>query len=217
MSEVSSGPGLREHLMMFARFLRSPRTVGAVSASSRALARAIVDGLDLEGAVSVVELGPGTGSLTGPIVERLGPDARLLAIDIEAEFVKQVRRRWPHVTCVCASAEQLEELVSHHGLAPVDHIISGLPFASLPTAMTARILHGIEASLRPGGTFTTFQYVHAYNMSSAVAFRRNLSARLGHEPERRMVARNVPPAWILTWRKVGEESKSEVRSLKFEV
>lgn len=201
MSEVSNGPGIREHLMMFARFLRSPRTVGAVSASSLALARAIVDGLDFAGAVKVVELGPGTGALTGSIVERLGPEARLLAIDIDPEFVKQVRRRWPQVDCVCASAERLEELTVEHGLAPVDHIISGLPFASLPAAMTGGILAGVEASLRPGGTFTTFQYVHAYGLPSAVAFRRNLSERLGHEPERRIVTRNVPPAWILTWRK----------------
>jgi phospholipid N-methyltransferase len=187
--------------MVFSRFLRSPRTVGALSASSQALARAIVDAIDLDGPVRVVELGPGTGALTGPILERLGPDGRLLAIDIEPEFVKQVSRRWPQVECVCASAEELEHLVSDRDLSPVDHIISGLPFASLPVEMTNRILAAIEASLRSGGTFTTFQYVYAYALPAAIAFRRGMSGRMGARPSRRLVVRNLPPAWVLTWTK----------------
>ena len=34
MSEITNGSGLREHVLLFSRFLRSPRTVGAVTASS---------------------------------------------------------------------------------------------------------------------------------------------------------------------------------------
>ena len=50
--------GLREHMLMASRFLRSPRTVGAVSASSRALAEAMVAGIPTDRPVTVVELGP---------------------------------------------------------------------------------------------------------------------------------------------------------------
>ena len=57
MRDNSHGSGLREHALVFSRFLRSPRTVGAISASSRALARSIVSGLDLSGPINVVELG----------------------------------------------------------------------------------------------------------------------------------------------------------------
>ena len=32
MREVSNGTGLREHVLLFSRFLRSPRTVGALDA-----------------------------------------------------------------------------------------------------------------------------------------------------------------------------------------
>jgi phospholipid N-methyltransferase len=84
----------------------------------------------------------------------------------------------------------------------VDHIISGLPFASLPAETTRRILDGVHETLRVGGTFTTFQYVHAYRMSAAAAFRRELSARLGSEPHSHLVLRNVPPAFVLTWRRL---------------
>ena len=203
MSEVSNGTGIREHLLLFSRFLRNPRTVGALSASSRSLAYDIVDGLDLSGAVRVVELGPGTGALTGAIVEKLGSEGRFFAIDIEPAFVRQIRQRWPDIECICASAEHLESLVRARDLLPVDHIISGLPFASLPPPMTSRILDGIAKSLRPGGTFTTFQYVHAYPLPAAIAFRRQMNAQLHAFPSRSLVVKNIPPAWVLRWRKKG--------------
>src|SRR5215210_2579076 len=110
MSEPSNGTGIREHVLLFSRFLRSPRTVGALTASSRALAEAMVEGLDLSRPGRIVELGPGTGVFTAAIIERLGPDTRFLAMDIDPAFVRQIQKRWPAVECVCASAECLDSL-----------------------------------------------------------------------------------------------------------
>lgn len=200
MSELSDGTGLREHVLLFSRFLRSPRTVGALTVSSRTLAEAMVSGLDF-GACRIVELGPGTGAFTAPIVRRLGPETQFLAVDIDPEFVKQIRKRWPGVECVCASAERLESLVADRALYPIDHIVSGLPFVSLPVTMTRSILEGISHVLRPGGTFTTFQYLHAYGLPSAVGFRRSMTAHMNGGPIVRVVLKNLPPAVILTWRK----------------
>jgi len=147
----------------------------------------------------VVELGPGTGAFTASIVESLGAGARFLAIDIDPTFVASIHAKWPAIEVVCASAEELPSLTAERGLAPIDHILSGLPFASLPAAITQGILSGIERTLRPGGTFTTFQYVQAYGMSAAVNFRQDMSRRLGSEPTRQLVLMNAPPAWTLRW------------------
>lgn len=196
---MRQGHGVREHMLMMSRFLRNPRTVGAVSASSRALAEIMVTEIPRDRPVRVVELGPGTGPFTRAIVERVAPSSRVLAIDIEPTFVSQVRQRWPTVDCVCASAVDLERLVAERGLWPVDHIVSGLPFASLPVEETRRILDGIEATLRPGGTFTTFQYLHGYGLVTGRTFRREMSARMGGLPHRRLVLKNFPLAFALTW------------------
>lgn len=184
---------------MLGRFVRNPRRVGAVAPSSRALARALLSGLDLSGPVRLVELGPGTGVVTREIAARLGPDARCLAIDIDPGFVEGIRCRWPRVDAVCGSAADLPALAAAAGFDRVDHIISGLPFASLPAELTASILEAIAAVLPPGGTFTTFQYVHGYRTPLATAFRRDASARLGGPPLRRRVMRNLPPAYVLGW------------------
>jgi phospholipid N-methyltransferase len=161
----------------------------------------MVSGVDLANATHVVELGPGTGAFTAPIVERLGPDARFLAVDIDPAFVRQIKKRWPDIECVCASAERLDTLASDRGMSPVDHIVSGLPFVSLPVTMTRKILECIAAVLRPGGTFTTFQYLHGYGLPQASAFRRSMTERMGEVPQARVIWANVPPAIVLTWTK----------------
>jgi phosphatidylethanolamine/phosphatidyl-N-methylethanolamine N-methyltransferase len=191
-----------DHRLFLSHFRKSPRTVGAIAPSSRRLARAMLDGLTLEPGSRVVELGPGTGAITGEIARRLPPDARCLAIDIDPVFTAQVASRWPRIETVCDQAERLVEIAQSRGdLLPLHHIVSGLPFASLPPASARGIVDAIVSALRPGGTFTTFQYVHAFGFSSASAVRRTLAARMGSLPTYRLVVGNLPPALVVRWTK----------------
>ncbi len=201
MPEAANGSGLREHVLLFSRFLRSPRTVGALAPSSRALARAVADELPRGTGRRVIELGPGTGALTAELMRRLKSEDRFLAVDIDPEFVRQLQARWPALECVCGSAARLNQIAADRGLPAVDHIISGLPFATLPVEVTRQVLDSVARTLRPGGLFTTFQYAHAYHMSTSVAFRRQMTERLGAKPARRLVVRNMPPCFVLTWRR----------------
>lgn len=193
----------RDHWLFLTHFRKSPRTVGAIAPSSRRLARAMLDGLPLEpgSAVRVVELGPGTGAVTGEIARRLPADAACLAIDVDPVFSARVGARWPRVDSVCDRAERLVDIARARNLLPVDHIVSGLPFASLPVASARAIVEAIVATLKGGGTFTTFQYVHAYGFSSAMAVRETLTREMGSAPTRSLVLGNLPPALVLRWRK----------------
>jgi phosphatidylethanolamine/phosphatidyl-N-methylethanolamine N-methyltransferase len=191
----------QDHWLFLSHFRKSPRTVGAIAPSSQRLARTMVDGLDFEGPVRVVELGPGTGAVTGEIARRLTPHAICLAIDIDPVFSARVAARWPQLDSVCGQAEHLVQIASSRGVLPIDHIVSGLPFASLPSASARAIVDAIVHALRPGGTFTTFQYVHAYGFHSAATVRRTLSANMGSAPSRRLVLGNLPPALVLRWQK----------------
>src|SRR4030095_13901949 len=132
MSGTSHGTGFREHALMFSRFLRSPNMIGAVAASSRTMARRMVAHLPADRPLRIVELGPGTGPFTNAIVQRVHPKSRILAIDREPKFVAWVCQRWPSVGWRCAAAVDLERMVAERQMAPLDHIISGLPFARLP-------------------------------------------------------------------------------------
>ena len=191
---ASEGAG---HLAFLGALIRNPRAVGAIAPSSVSLAQRMVR--DLAPGSRIVELGPGTGVITREIIARNGESGALLAVEVDRAFADRICRAWPGIDCVCASAEILPVLAAERGWPHVDHIVSGLPFATLPPATTRLILDGVHQLLRVGGTFTTFQYVHAYRMHSAAAFRRELSARLGCRPSAQLVVRNVPPALVLTW------------------
>ena len=190
---------ISDHLLLLGRFLRSPRTVGAIAPSSQVLAREMLRDIDFAAGRRVVELGIGTGAFTRQIAERLGSGGWYLGVEIDPSFVALAKKQWPRLDVTCASAEELPALLSARGVHEVDHIISGLPFASLPAAVTRAILAALRETIRPGGTFTTFQYLHGYRLPLAVTFRRQMDETMGSTATRRVVVRNLPPAYVLSW------------------
>jgi phospholipid N-methyltransferase len=189
----------REHLVFLGALMRNPRSVGAIVPSSPQLARRVAQ--HVTAGSRVIELGPGTGVVTRELLVRTGGFGSILAVDTDRAFVERIRCAWPEVDCVCASAETLPRLAAERGWENVDHIVSGLPFAVLPASTTRLIVDGVQKLLRQGGTFTTFQYVHTFRLPAAVSFRRQVSAGLACEPSSQLVVRNVPPAFVLSWRR----------------
>jgi phospholipid N-methyltransferase len=161
----------------------------------------MIEGSERTPGMHVAELGAGTGRFTAEIAAWLPEDGLALAIDIDPVFVERLVGRWPRVECVCDRAEHLADLARARGWGPFDHIVSGLPFASLPADTTRLILHGVDRCLREGGTFTTFQYVHAWHFRAATSFRRAATRVLEASPTTKLVVGNVPSAIVLRWQK----------------
>ncbi len=201
MNPENDPPSTASSNLFFAKFLANPRLVGAIAPSSRFLARKMLEGLDLNSGVRIVELGPGSGSFTNEIFHALPDDGQFLGIERERAFVEILRERFTRGDFVLDSAARIREIADKRGLLPVDHIISGLPFASLPPRLTLEVLDGSGDGLRPGGTFSTVQYLHAYHFASARTFRIRMAERFG--PIRRLCLewRNLPPAYVFTWQK----------------
>jgi phospholipid N-methyltransferase len=190
-----------EYLLFLGKFLRNPRHVGAVAPSSPALGREMAKAVPHDATAIVVELGPGTGALTRHVLDALATGQRFLVVEIDPQFCDSLRARWPQLDCECGSAAALPAMLAARHWSSVDHVLSGLPFASLPAAISRAILAAIGSSVRPGGTFTTFQYVHAFATPPAAKFRQEMVARFGPMVSRTMVLKNVPPAYVLTWKK----------------
>lgn len=200
-SPTPSLPARQDLRHFLGRFLENPRTVGAIAPSSTYLARKMLVEVEWSPGANVVEFGPGTGVFTRLILEDLPADGRYLGIELDENFVATLRERFPGAEFAQASVESLQELTRERGMLPVDHVVSGLPFASLPTRVTQRVLVATKRCLRPGGTFTTFQYVHSYLLPPAVRFRRQMRRLFGPVHARRIELRNLPPAMVFTWKK----------------
>ena len=185
--------------------MRHPGSTGAILPSSRALAERLAGDLPLEKGDLVLEYGPGTGPVTAVLDQQLITQrgARYLGIELNAGFVDVLRRRYPHLDFAHGSVVDIVELLRQRGLGRARYIVSGLPFASLPQEVQAGTIGGVLEVLADTGEFRTFQYVHAYRLPAAQRFRRMMGEHFGPVERSRPVVRNIPPAYVLTYRRVG--------------
>lgn len=183
------------------RAVRKPNLVGAVAPSSPNLAREMASVVPTSGTPVVVELGPGTGALSGAIAERLPAGGRQVAIELDSGMVEYLRAELPWLEVVQGDAARLGELLAEIGVDKVDAVVSGLPWSIFPATLQRDILHQVGTVLAPGGAFTTFAYVHALGMSGARQFRRRLDLTFDEVLTSHTVWRNVPPARIYVCRR----------------
>lgn len=184
-----------EHLEFFQAFIREPASVGALSPSSHALALAMIEGFDLKTANMIVELGPGTGAFTAPILEQIGRNTTFFVMELDRIHARGLNRRFPGLTVYNDSAERMPEYLALHG-RKADYIVSGLPWANIPPDAQDRIMEAIMASLADGGVFTTFAYLHARWLPKARQFRRALEQRFARVETSPVIWRNLPPAFV---------------------
>ncbi len=193
--------GVRQGLHFLGSFFRNPFQVGAVLPSSRALGRMMLAPFDVASADLVVEVGPGTGAFTGLILDRLREPSKYMGIELNPSFVEHLRREYPQATFYRDSVERLGEiLVAGEGSGKADLVVCGLPWAQFGDELQERLLGGILTSLRPGGGFCTFAYIHALAMPGARKFRRRLETTFSRVEQSPVVWRNVPPAIVYSCR-----------------
>jgi phospholipid N-methyltransferase len=191
---------LRDSIGFFGTFLRNPASVGAIVPSSRYLAKALIGRLDLAPGELVVEYGPGTGPITQVIHDTLRPGARYLGIELDPRFHELLTGRYPDLDFELGSAADVREVLQRRGLPRPARIVSGLPFASLPSHVQDAVADGIVHCLHgTKGEFRTFQYVHAYGMRAARRFRKLMGDRFDSFERVGPIVRNVPPAFVLRY------------------
>jgi phosphatidylethanolamine/phosphatidyl-N-methylethanolamine N-methyltransferase len=196
--EVRASPSTRSDRQVFLRqWLKKPGQIGAVAPSSPALARAICSSLPESGHPTVVELGAGTGAFTAEIQRRLNGRGRHLAVELDPQFAALLRARYSGSEVIESDAIHLPHLLAERGADPVDHVVSGLPWAVFSDDVQRRLLDAVVTSLTPRGSFTTFTYLHATPMSAARRFRKLLEASFEEVIPGRTVWANCPPALVL--------------------
>lgn len=173
--------------VLFARsMLRNPRQVGAVWPTSRRAVSDLLDMTDLTRAGTVLEFGVGTGVYTSGILDRLSPDARLFAFEVDETMAEIVAERLPdaRLRVIKGSAERATYYL---GGGNVDAVVSSLPFTTLPYPVGRNILDLVPQVLAPDGVFLVLQYSRN--------IRADLEARFA-SVERVVSPVNVPPAFL---------------------
>jgi phospholipid N-methyltransferase len=148
------------HWQFLRGFLKNPVMVGSVIPSSKVLIDKMLGPVDWENTRLFVEYGPGVGTFTRPILDRLGPDAILVTIDTNPDFTRYLRESIAddRLVAVTDSAADVEKILVDRGLGAADYVLSGLPFSTLPPGVGEDIAEATAKVIRPGGAFLVYQF-----------------------------------------------------------
>lgn len=157
-------PSRGEETLLFAKnFLQHPRMLGSLIPSSRFLVDRLLGKVDWRHARTIVEYGPGVGTITGRILQRMSPNTRLIAFEMNEDFVTYLKRAFPdqRLHVVHGSAERVQKELEDLKLDGADYIISGIPFTTMPVQLREKIMRESRRALKPGGSVLVYQFTRA--------------------------------------------------------
>jgi phosphatidylethanolamine/phosphatidyl-N-methylethanolamine N-methyltransferase len=182
-----------DEFLFLRAWMRAPLVMAAMLPSGRALSRAVAAAVDLSKAGAIVELGPGTGAVTGALVERGIQPERLILIEFLPEFCELLRRRYPAARIISGDAFEAPSILRHLSVGPLAAVVSGLPLYSKKPEHRERLLHDM-LRLGPSG----MPFVQATNLArSPIPFD---PQDIAGAPSRR-VWFNLLPALVWTYRR----------------
>ena len=190
---------MNENIQFLQAFLKNPGKVGSITPSSPELAQKMISGIRPGPDNIVLELGVGTGAITKFLQGVVPDDRSYLGIELDRDLVRSLNRKYPDMRIVRGNALEAAKIHERSGLGKVGCIICCLPFVSLPNEIGEKILLEIDNFMQHGCTFRTFQYAHGYYFPSAIKLREYMRDRYGKSKRSRLVVKNVPPAYTLTW------------------
>ena len=141
-------------------FLKNPVMVGSIIPSSRVLIEKMLEPVDWANTRLFVEYGPGVGTFTRPVLDKLGADATLVTIDTNPDFTRYLKQSIddPRLVAVTGSAADVESILSERSLGSADYVLSGLPFSTLPPGVGTDIAKATAKVIRHGGAFLVYQF-----------------------------------------------------------
>jgi phospholipid N-methyltransferase len=163
---MNETPGMhywRECRAFFKEFREQYHTTGSILPSSRFLGRALVAEMcKPRGPCRILEVGPGTGSVTREIVRQLKPGDRLDIVEINERFVALLRERFAQEPLFRRRHHQVRlihaPLQEVPGEAAYDFLVSGLPLNNFSVSLVREIFKAYQRLLKPGGILSYFEY-----------------------------------------------------------
>ena len=170
-------------------FMDDP-AVAAVTPSSKYLVDRTVKAMDLAHAKVIVEYGAAQGVMTRRILEKMRPDATLLAVEFNTALFEELKNvKDPRLTLVHGDVREIDKILERHGVKGVDVIVSGVPFAFFSGRGRHELLTKTSDLLRPGGRFVPYQVT-----THLITMLKDYFSDVDIQFE----VRNIPPHFVFT-------------------
>lgn len=186
---------LTDSSLFLREWLANPQRTGAVTPSSPMLASAMARWLPRDPESYVLELGPGTGAVTGALLKRGLREDRLVAIDNNPKMVKLLRKRFPRAHIIAGDAWHLDELLRElpQSVSQVGAVISSLPLLNFPKDRADALARKIRDVLEPRGRWVQYSYQIVKDRSRGADDFRMVASKI--------VWWNLPPARVHVFQK----------------
>jgi len=189
--------------LFWRRWISDPKGIGAVAPSSPGLARRMAREAVLREGEVVVELGPGTGTVTQALIKAGIPEDRLILVELDPEMHAFLVGKFPRALVLQGDAAELDEILPPRFRGRVSAVVSSLPLLSIPMKIRRRIADAVFRVLAPGGRLIQFTYSPFSPLRNAVPELK--SERTG------FAAFNIPPATIWRYTSGGGDGKARPR------
>jgi phospholipid N-methyltransferase len=148
---------LTDYQTFLTQFLRNQEKTGALIPSSRALGSSLcryVGGST--GPQKILEAGPGTGAVTGCIIERMRREDELWMVELNPVFAAHLRAAFagrPAFRDVASRCHLVEGSIQELGhVAEFDLVVSGLPLNNFSSRGVRDILQAYSRLLKPASS-----------------------------------------------------------------
>ncbi len=180
-------------LRFFKTWVGSPKTTGSIVPTGPYLARAMAANIRVNSGLPVLELGPGTGSITSAILKHGVKPENLYALEYSKSFLGDLQKNFPGVNIIHGDAFDLDKSLAGIEVDKFDAVISALPLLNFPQKMRISLIESLLDRLEPGRPVIQF----SYGPLSPVLANRG-SYVVEHQG---WIMRNVPPAQVWLYRR----------------
>lgn len=145
-------------LSFFLNFLSNPR-IGTFAATPQKVVKKVCGRMDFSKDIVVTEYGPRDDSYTRHLLNKMTPQIRLIAIEINKNFEAQLRKiDDDRLIIINDDARYVLRILHQNGFQHLDYVISGIPFSFMDQQTAEVIIYDTYGALKPGGKFLIYQF-----------------------------------------------------------
>ena len=120
------------------------------------LIKKVVDKMDIQPGESILDLGSGTGRNDCFIAQKIGPEGKVLGLDISKEMLSLSRKRCRPYPNVSFTEERIEAPLTYQD--EFDRVFISFVLHGFEDHQKIKIISNAYQALKPGGVFCIFDY-----------------------------------------------------------
>lgn len=187
---IRDEPAPKDYGVFFRAWLTMPLRTGANVPSSRALCKAMANAAAPTPQTRIVELGPGTGTVTRALLDAGAREENLTLVELNPEFQILLKKRFPRAEILADDAFAAIRRLAQAETNEISTIVSSLPLTVCSRQQRIALReHGLQA-VGPSGRLVQF----TYGTASPVPLHPSMQAHSS-----RRIWSNIPPAVVWTY------------------